>query len=148
LICSYVLLHCLPPPFPLGILISQSLVLDLGQSVVQQQFQLVSIHLLKLIPYFPRFAPMCSCIICHHYFHLRFLSPKAWFWTLGKMLFNNNSSNSFNLLCILTCIIWVGLFNWILANSNCPFQSWIWAWKAWVYFSRFMLVRMSCSFWS
>ncbi len=45
--------------------------------------------------------------ICHRSFHLGFLSPKAWFCTLNKVLSNNNS---FNKLFILTCKMGLVLF--------------------------------------
>ncbi len=69
---------------------------------------------------------MNSWMICHHAFHLGFFISKAWFCTLSKVLSNNNSSNSFNLLFILTCRMGLGLFNYTLIVSYWPFQSWIW----------------------
>ncbi len=69
---------------------------------------------------------MNSWTICYHSFHLGFLSPKAWFYTLSKVLSNNNSSNSFNLF-ILKGRMGRGLFSCTLVVSCWPFQSWIWA---------------------
>jgi hypothetical protein len=70
-----------------------------------------------------------SWTICHHSFHLGFLFPKGWFYTLSKVLFNNNSSNSFNLLFNLIGRMGLSLFSCTLVISYWPSQFWIWVVK-------------------
>jgi hypothetical protein len=53
------------------------------------------------------------------FFHLGFLSPKAWFCTLNKVL-SNNYFKSFNLLFIITNKMGLGLFSCSLVVSYWP----------------------------